>query len=188
MVNTTSSNSIMADTATTIDIVILSTEAAFGLLANSFVIAAVVCNRKMRQSAMNLLIANLATADFLLLLYTLTIYSSDYLMQSYLPGLLAFDKYCILASYIPDTCWEATIATFVAIAVERWFLPILLLSSFSCLLQVHRHSASIKGALCQPKAHRRDNRCDMAILTGAYVAGPASLSKGYVFYALRQWQ
>lgn len=104
------------DMAFTVATGLMYTEITFGLLANLFVIAAVVCSGKMRRSAMNLLIANLALSDFLLLLFTAVVY----LIQTSTTSLLVFgDWHCTFSIYIRDTCWEATIATFVAIAVER---------------------------------------------------------------------
>jgi len=99
---------------------LLYTEIAFGLLANLFVLAIVVCNRKMRRSAMNLLIANLALADFLLLLYGAIFYSYPYIMHTPPDGLLISAKWvCTISTFFPATCWTATVTTFVAIAVER---------------------------------------------------------------------
>lgn len=106
------------DTGYTVVNALATTEAVFGMVANSFVLAAVMCSGKMRRSAMNLLIANLALADFLLLLiYTTT----NYFMHTSSTRLVALaDWHCMFSLYIRDTCWEATTVTFVAIAVERW--------------------------------------------------------------------
>lgn len=100
---------------------LLFTETGFGLLANLFVILAVACSGKMRRSAMNLLIANLALSDFLLLFYGATVYSYAILNHTaFNPGLYVTTSWtCPVLIFCSDVCWTAAINTFVAIAVER---------------------------------------------------------------------
>lgn len=109
-------------TAKWVYLALLSTEIVFGLLSNFFVLAVVACNRKMRRSPMNLLIANLALADFLLLLYNAAYYSYSYPYVLHVPpnSLLVSARWvCALSQFLFDVCWAATINTFVVIALER---------------------------------------------------------------------
>lgn len=113
----------------------------FGLLANFFVVTAVICSQKMHFSAMNLLIANLALADFLLLFYIAINYSHTYIMHT--PLLIVAKWVCPAGQFFINVCWAATVSTFVAIAVERWlfilsrcrscFTPAVLVSGISSL-------------------------------------------------------
>lgn len=100
--------------------ILVSIETLFGILANSFVVLAVVCSRKMRHSAMNLLIANLAVVDFILLLYMGLVGMSDRVISILPANLWASPEWiCPAARLFLNTCWTATVTTFVAIAVER---------------------------------------------------------------------
>jgi len=72
---------------------------------------------------MNLLLANLALADLLLLLFTALYNFYPYIMHISRAGLLASAGWvCTLSGFLPNICWAATIKTFVAILVERWAL------------------------------------------------------------------
>lgn len=111
---------VTADGAYKIYKALVSIEIVFGLLANFFVMAAVACSRKMRASPMNLLIANLALADFLLLLFIALDYSYPYIMHTRSNGLMVSAAWvCVAYDFIPNTFWTATVTTFVTIAVER---------------------------------------------------------------------
>lgn len=91
-----------------------------GLVTNAFVIVIMLGNQRMRQSAMNLLVANLASADFLLLLYTAFTWVHRLISGTPLYVHWPYPSWlCTAAAYFASTCWSATVLTFVAIAVER---------------------------------------------------------------------
>lgn len=102
------------------DVLVYAT-AVFGLLANFSVLVIVACSEKMRRSAMNLLVANLALTDFLLLLLTEVPASTVSLMHITVEHLLGVaDSHCLLTKFFPEVCWTSTVTTFMAIALERW--------------------------------------------------------------------
>lgn len=74
----------------------------------------------MRLSAMNLHIANLALADFLLLFYIAINYSHTYVMHT--PLLTVAKWVCPAGQFFMNVCWAATVSTFVAIAAERFII------------------------------------------------------------------
>ncbi|VDK21474.1 unnamed protein product [Anisakis simplex] len=103
---------------------VLLTLTIVGLLGNIVVIAAIGGDRKMRRTAMNILLFNLAIADALNLITTTVEWSSTVLLGSpewVLPPLL-----CPVARYLEITFLFASIMTQIIVCIERCRLKIYL--------------------------------------------------------------
>lgn len=94
---------------------------SLGLVTNAIVIVGVLANRRMRRSAMNLLLTNQAVTNFLILLHSTV--SRAYHMAV---GVSLFSSWpfpswlCTAATYVLTVCWQTNSTMFAVIALERW--------------------------------------------------------------------
>ncbi|XP_062607749.1 neuropeptide receptor 15-like [Saccostrea cucullata] len=87
-----------------------------GICGNSFVVCAVVCNKKMRTSMTNLLITNLAFADLLIMVFGIPETILFMLEQGWLFNRTA----CKVNRYIMVTSLYGSVLTLIALCVERY--------------------------------------------------------------------
>lgn len=87
-----------------------------GICGNSFVVCAVVCNKKMRTSMTNLLITNLAFADLLIMVFGIPETILFMLDQGWLFNRTA----CKVNRYVMVTSLYGSVLTLIALCVERW--------------------------------------------------------------------
>lgn len=93
----------------------------FGLVANAVVILVVLASGKMRRSAMNLLLANLALANFLILFHSASARTYHIVTGTSLLDHWPYSSWlCTSVAYFRAVCWLVNVTTFVVIAVERW--------------------------------------------------------------------
>lgn len=95
----------------------------FGMVANPVVVFVVLADSKMRHSAMNVLLVNLALVDTVLVGYKVFMYyyyyverveiNFDWILPSWM---------CPAVEYTWTTCLSVAICTFVVIAVERYIV------------------------------------------------------------------
>ena len=90
-----------------------------GICGNSFVVCAVVCNKKMRTSMTNLLITNLAFADLLIMVFGIPETILFMLDQGWLFNRTA----CKANRYVMVTSLYGSVLTLIALCVERWEKP-----------------------------------------------------------------
>uniref|UniRef100_A0A915CBJ5 G-protein coupled receptors family 1 profile domain-containing protein n=1 Tax=Parascaris univalens TaxID=6257 RepID=A0A915CBJ5_PARUN len=88
-----------------------------GLIGNVVVIIAIGGDRKMRRSAMNMLLFNLAVADALNLITTTVEWSNTVLLGS--PEWVLPPIFCPIARYLEITFLFASIMTQLIVCVER---------------------------------------------------------------------
>ncbi|CAK5088901.1 unnamed protein product [Meloidogyne enterolobii] len=89
-----------------------------GLTANILVVIAILSDRKMRKSPMNLLLLNLAIADLLYLLAFTPFWLS---MSVYGDGGWHFsDMFCPIARFFGNIFLVISILTYLAICIERY--------------------------------------------------------------------
>lgn len=86
-----------------------------GICGNSFVVCAVVCNKKMRTSMTNLLITNLAFADLLIMVFGIPETILFMLDQGWLFNRTA----CKVNRYVMVTSLYGSVLTLIALCVER---------------------------------------------------------------------
>lgn len=87
-----------------------------GICGNSFVVCAVICNKKMRTSMTNLLITNLAFADLLIMVFGIPETILFMLDQGWLFNRTA----CKVNRYVMVTSLYGSVLTLIALCVERW--------------------------------------------------------------------
>lgn len=87
-----------------------------GICGNSFVVCAVVCNKKMRTSMTNLLITNLAFADLLIMVFGIPETILFMLDQGWLFNRTA----CKVNRYVMVTSLYGSVLTLIALCVERY--------------------------------------------------------------------
>ena len=88
---------------------------AVGIVGNGLVVLVVLIDRKMRQSATNLLIVNIALADLVIMVLGIPEIAMFIMNRGYLLGALA----CRLIRYLLSVCLYSTIMSLVAVCVER---------------------------------------------------------------------
>uniref|UniRef100_A0A915CSZ9 G-protein coupled receptors family 1 profile domain-containing protein n=1 Tax=Ditylenchus dipsaci TaxID=166011 RepID=A0A915CSZ9_9BILA len=89
-----------------------------GLIANVIVVLAIAGDRKMRKSSMNLLLFNLAVADFLALVtYTVIWFPSAFYGT---PAWMLPVSFCPIDKYLNVTTLAVSQFTYIAICVERY--------------------------------------------------------------------
>src|SRR6185437_14364066 len=94
---------------------------AFGLVANAIVIVGVLANRRMRRSAMNLLLTNQAVTNFLILLHSTGVRSYHMTTGASLGSSWPFPSwFCTAVAYMIRVCWQTNSTMFAVIALERW--------------------------------------------------------------------
>jgi hypothetical protein len=86
-----------------------------GICGNSFVVCAVICNKKMRTSMTNLLITNLAFADLLIMVFGIPETILFMLEQGWLFNRMA----CKVNRYVMVTSLYGSVLTLIALCVER---------------------------------------------------------------------
>lgn len=86
-----------------------------GICGNSFVVCAVICNKKMRTSMTNLLITNLAFADLLIMVFGIPETILFMLEQGWLFNRTA----CKVNRYVMVTSLYGSVLTLIALCVER---------------------------------------------------------------------
>ncbi|KAI1707322.1 7 transmembrane receptor (rhodopsin family) domain-containing protein [Ditylenchus destructor] len=99
--------------------ILLSLVTIIGLLANLVVVIAVLGNKKMRKSPMNILLMNLAIADFCYILNAAPLWSPVALYGHggwYLPIPM-----CTVQRYLHSAFVLVSICTYLVISVERYF-------------------------------------------------------------------
>jgi len=86
-----------------------------GLVGNILVVVAVVANKKMRHSATNLFISNLAVADLIIMLFGVLEIAQFIVNRGWLLGLTL----CKTQRFILVSALYASIWTLMAVCIER---------------------------------------------------------------------
>ncbi|KAH7711671.1 Protein NPR-15, partial [Aphelenchoides avenae] len=101
---------------------LLSFVTVIGLAANVLVVVAILGDKKLRKSAMNMLLLNLAVADFLYLISFMPIWMP--MMYYGTPGWFLPGFLCPVDRYASNCFIMASIATYMAICVERYIATV----------------------------------------------------------------
>ena len=87
-----------------------------GLVGNLLVVVAIVANKKMRHSATNLFISNLAVADFIIMTFSIPEIAQFIVNRGWLLGLTL----CRLQRFILVSSLYASVWTLMAVCIERY--------------------------------------------------------------------
>lgn len=125
--NETFTNDPLEQTVATVVPIFFSIIVVTGFFGNCLVILVVCVNPQMRSSTTNLLIANLAVADLLFVVFCVPFTAADYMTRIWPFGLL----WCKVVQYLIVVTAFASIYTLVLMSVDRFLAVVYPITSRS---------------------------------------------------------